>query len=60
MTAEVATRTREQFFPKAALDPDHISGLESVMEDGVKLKYLAAPLTQHQLETAVQLQKPVA
>lgn len=60
VTAEVATLTREQFFPKSALDPDHISGLESVMEDGVKLKYLAAPLTQHQLETAVQLQKPVA
>jgi len=29
------------------------------MEDGVKLKFLAGPLTKQQLETAVQLQKPV-
>ncbi len=57
VSPEVATLTREQFFPKTALDPDHIAGLESVMEDGVKLRFLAAPLTKQQLETAVQLQK---
>jgi len=59
VSPEVATLTREQFFPKSALDPDQIIGLESVMEDGVKLKFLAGPLTKQQLETAVQLQKPV-
>ena len=59
VTPEVATLTRERFFPKSSLDPDRIVGLESVMEDGVKLKFLAAPLTTQQMETAVRLQKPV-
>lgn len=59
VSPEVATLTREQFFPKSALDPDRIVGLESVMEDGVRLKFLAAPLTKEQLDKAVQLQKPV-
>lgn len=59
VTPEVANLTRERFFPKSSLDPDRIVGLESVMEDGVKLKFLAAPLTSQQMETAVQLQKAV-
>ncbi len=59
VSPEVAQLTREQFFPRAALEPDRIAGTESVMEDGVKLKYLSAPLTQQQLDLAVQLQKPV-
>lgn len=56
VTPGVATLTRERFFPKSALDPDHITGFKSDMEDGMRLKYLTAPLTKQQAETPVQLQ----
>ncbi len=53
VSPEVAKRTRDEFFPKAALDPDHLSGLDGVMADGVRFKFLAAPLTAEQLSQTV-------
>ena len=35
--------------------PDKISGLDALMQDGVKFKYLAAPLTAAQLGEAIQI-----
>ena len=52
----VAISTRDQFFPRASVDPDRISGLDAVMADGVKFKFLQAPLTPQQLKEVVQLQ----
>ena len=52
----VARSTRDQFFPRAAVEPDKISGLESIMVDGVTFKFLSAPLTPQQLKDVVQLQ----
>ena len=51
----IAASTREEFFPKAMLDPDHIKGLDAVMSDGVKFKFLSAPLTKEQLAQAIQI-----
>ena len=53
VSVDVATRTRDEFFPKAALDPDHITGLDAVMADGVRFKFLSAPLTAEQLAQVV-------
>ena len=53
VSVDVATRTRNDFFPRTALDPDHITGLDSVMADGVRFKFLAAPLTADQLAQVV-------
>jgi NitT/TauT family transport system substrate-binding protein len=50
-----ARRTKEEFFPKAALSPDRIVGLEPVMRDAVRLKYISAPLTAKQLAELVQI-----
>jgi NitT/TauT family transport system substrate-binding protein len=51
----IAKRTRDGFFPKAALDPDQIVGLSTIVPDAVALKYTAAPLTKEQLDTLIQI-----
>jgi len=51
----LAKRTRDDFFPKAALDPDKIIGLETIVPDAVTLKYTAAPLTKEQLAELIQI-----
>jgi NitT/TauT family transport system substrate-binding protein len=53
----IAQSTRETFYPKATLEPDRISGLDAVMADGVKFKFLAAPLSKDQLAKVIQLQQ---
>ena len=50
---DVARQTRDQFFPRAAIDPDRIVGLDAVMDDGVRFKFMAAPLTPAQVAQVV-------
>jgi len=50
-----ARRTRDGFFPRAAVDPDRIVGLDTIVQDAVALKYTAAPLTQPQLAELIQI-----
>jgi NitT/TauT family transport system substrate-binding protein len=52
----IAKRTRDEFFPKAALDPDNIVGLEAVMTDAIAFKYISAPLSKDQLRDLLRLQ----
>ncbi len=49
VSPEVAQQTRDKYFPKSALNPDRMTGLDAVMLDGVRFKFLAAPLTEQQL-----------
>jgi NitT/TauT family transport system substrate-binding protein len=51
----IVRRLRTEFFPKAAIWPDTISGLDAVMADGVRFKFLQAPLSQQQLAELIQL-----
>jgi NitT/TauT family transport system substrate-binding protein len=51
----MAKRTRDQFFPKASIDPDKIVGLEGIVQDAVALKFTAAPLTKDQLAELIQI-----
>jgi NitT/TauT family transport system substrate-binding protein len=48
-----AKRTRDEFYPWQALDPDTIVGLDAIASDAVTLKYLTAPLTRAQLDELV-------
>jgi NitT/TauT family transport system substrate-binding protein len=52
----IARRTRDEFFPKAALDPDIIVGLDAIMNDAVAFKYISAPLREDQLSQLLRLQ----
>jgi len=54
------SRTKQaiaEFYPKEALDPDRIEGLDGVMADAVAFKFLTAPLSKEQLTELFQLQK---
>src|SRR5512132_844620 len=52
---EMAKRTRDQFFPKAAVDPDRVVGLDTIVQDAVALKFTATPLTKEQLAELIQI-----
>ena len=55
ITVEMARRTRDDFFPRAAVDPDRIVGLDGIVPDAVALKFTAAPLTKEQLAELIQI-----
>ena len=50
-----ATRMRDEFFAKSALDPDTVKGMDALMVEGVNFKYLAKPLTADELREFVQV-----
>jgi len=51
----LAKRTRDDFFPRAAVDPDKVVGLDTIVQDAVSLKYTATPLTKEQLAELIQI-----
>ena len=55
ITEAKAKRTRDGFFPKSAVDPDKVIGLDIIVRDAVDMKYTAAPLTKEQLAELVQI-----
>lgn len=59
VSEDVARRTRDDFFPKQALDVDRISGLDRLMADGVSFKFLANALTPQQIAETVQVKEIV-
>jgi NitT/TauT family transport system substrate-binding protein len=48
-------RTRDEFFSKAAVDPDKIVGVEAIAKDAVVLKFTATELTKEQLADLIQI-----
>jgi NitT/TauT family transport system substrate-binding protein len=55
ISLEMAKRTRDDFFPKASVDPDKVIGLDTIVPDAVVLKFTAAPLTKEQLAELIQI-----
>jgi len=55
ISVATAKRTRDGFFPRSAVDPDKIVGLDRIVNDAVALKYTATPLTHEQLATLIQI-----
>jgi NitT/TauT family transport system substrate-binding protein len=54
-----AQQVRDVFYPRDNMQVDHVSGLASVMADGVEFKYLAAPLSQEQLGQLFRIPLPL-
>lgn len=50
-----ARRALTEFLPTTAVNPDRISGVEEVMADAVSFKFIAAPLTQAQLDELIRI-----
>jgi NitT/TauT family transport system substrate-binding protein len=53
--AERLARQAPDFITKDSIDPIRIVGLEDMMADAVKFKYIPAPLTREQLAVLVQV-----
>ena len=50
-----AKRTRDDFFPRASVEPDKIVGLGTIVKDAVALKFTANELTKAQLDDMIQI-----
>jgi NitT/TauT family transport system substrate-binding protein len=50
-----AKRTRDEFFPRAAVEPDKIIGLDTIVKDAVTLKFTATELTKTQLDDLIRI-----
>ena len=46
ITEAKAKRIRDDYFPKSVLVPDKIVGIDLIMPEAVKLKFIPAPLTR--------------
>ena len=57
VTPELAKRVRDEFYPKANMEPDRVTGFDALFADAVTYKYLQAPLTSEQTRTLVQIPK---
>jgi NitT/TauT family transport system substrate-binding protein len=51
-------KTAEQFQTRQGMQFDTISGIDAIMADGVKLKFLDAPLSNEQLTELIQIPPP--
>jgi len=50
-----ATRLRDEFFAKSAVDPNSVKGMDGLMAEAVNLKFMARPLTVTELAEFVQV-----
>jgi NitT/TauT family transport system substrate-binding protein len=51
----LAKRSRDDFFPRASLNPDRIIGLDIIVKDAVALKFTATEMTKEQLTELIQI-----
>ena len=54
VTPALAKQVRDEFYPRANMEPDRIRGLDALSHQAVGLKFLAQPLRPDQLTTLVQ------
>ena len=56
---ELMAKARDQYFPKATLWPDEIRGLDLVLSDALKNKFITRPLTAVEVKEMIQIPAPV-
>ena len=56
---ELAKSVRDDYFPKKLLWPDEVTGLETLMQDGVTFKYLREPLSAAQVTDMIRVPAPI-
>ncbi len=55
VSVDIARRIRSEFDPKEMVDPDRIQGLDDLVQESIRFKYISAPLTQVQLKQLIQV-----
>jgi NitT/TauT family transport system substrate-binding protein len=56
---ELMAKARDQYFPKATLWPDEVRGLDLVLSDALKNRFIARPLTPAEVKEMVQIPAPM-
>jgi NitT/TauT family transport system substrate-binding protein len=56
---ELMAKVRDVYFPKPTLWPDEIHGLDLVLSDALKNKFVARPLTAAEIKEMVQIPAPM-
>jgi hypothetical protein len=52
-------KVRDQYFPEATLWPDEIRGLDLVLSDALKNKFIARPLTPAEVKEMIRIPAPL-
>ena len=52
-------RARDEFFPKSTIRSDEIRGIELILADALKNKFIASPLTPEAVAQMIQAPKPL-
>ena len=52
---DLAARIRDEFMPKAAMNPDVVSGVDAVTHDAIAFKFLQKPLTSEERKGLIQI-----
>jgi NitT/TauT family transport system substrate-binding protein len=55
VSVDIARRIRAEFDPKEMVDPDRIEGLGDLIQEAIRFKYIAAPLSEAQLKELIQI-----
>jgi NitT/TauT family transport system substrate-binding protein len=55
VSVDIARRIRSEFDPKEMVDPDRIEGLDDLIQESIRFKYIAAPLTRAQLNELIKI-----
>jgi NitT/TauT family transport system substrate-binding protein len=56
--APLMRKWRGEFFPKSTMWPDEVKGLDLILADALKNKFVAAALTSEQVRALVQIPRP--
>jgi NitT/TauT family transport system substrate-binding protein len=57
--ARLMSKWRDEYFPKATLRPDEIRGLDLILADALKNKFIASPLRPEQATDMIQIPPPL-
>jgi NitT/TauT family transport system substrate-binding protein len=56
---ELMAKVRDQYFPKATLWPDEVRGLDLVLSDALKNRFIARPLAPAEVKEMIQIPAPM-
>jgi len=56
---ELMAKAREEYFPKSVLWPDEVRGLDLVLSDALKNKFIAKPLNAAQVAEMIKIPPPL-
>ena len=56
---KLMSKIRDEYFPKFTLWPDELRGLDLVLADALKNKFIAKPLTAEQIKDLIRIPAPL-